>query len=287
MLVGHFPLNDSEISQRILDLHGSIQMFNILDSNYSVNQYLEIFTNWIVASSYNSLVGIEKFKSSCYCVGTYDAIHNFVARHVKQKRIRFSKAEFVGAKICCNYMNANWKWLEDDEIKKDDAVVISLPFSGNGGIYSNYNGLIEDCEKLGVPVFLDTAYYGISYDFKIDLSASCITDISTSLTKPISMTLRSGIRFTKTSHDDFLQSTSDSNIHNRIACTVASKILQEFSHDWLVEKYKPMQKETCKKLKITPTQTFTLALGDSILHKDFERNGFNRICIVDEFYKKI
>jgi hypothetical protein len=199
-----------------------------------------------------------------------------------KRRIRFSRAEFVASKIVSNHCQANWKFLEDGDLEPGDALVISFPFSGNGGAYPEWDMLIADCLKHNIPVLVDTAYYGISHNIHLDLTPECITDVVTSLSKPMNVQLRLGLRLSREYHDDLVQGNSDSKLINRIAAQIGIEIMKKFPHDYIISKYLEKNEKICQTLNLTPTNTITLAIGNQHDHKDFFRNGYYRVCITDE-----
>ena len=53
----------------------------------------------------------------------------------------------------------NWKYINNLDIKKNDAVVISLPFSDTGSKHQDMEKLIDLCDRLNVPVLIDCCYF--------------------------------------------------------------------------------------------------------------------------------
>lgn len=282
MQLAHTPLTDQLIRAEMFAQLATVDPVTVSLDVWKTQTYLDEFTSWIQSSSYNQIVGLDQFPHRAYCSGVINAIESFILRHVKHRRLRFSRAEFIGCKVACNYANAAWRWLEDGPICAGDAVIISWPFAGNGGTYNSQAELFDHCTDLGVPVMIDLAYFGISSGMTFDLTHPCITDVATSLSKPMNVTLRLGIRYTKPLYDDPTQANSDLKIYNRISTSVGTTLMQKFSHDWIVDKYLPRAQEFCKSKNIKLTNTFTLALGNVITTPDFERNGYYRICITDE-----
>jgi len=282
MKLAHDPIVDQTIKNEIQQLLKTVD-YNSLDlDRWNIEEYFSAFKNWIASSKYNNITGLEKFDVLSYSCGSLESIVSFVHRHSVKKRLRFSKAEFVASKIASNHCGATYLFLEDGEIEVNDAVIISLPFSGNGDHYPNYNQLIKHCDGLGVPVLLDVSYYGISHGMSIDVNNKCITDVVFSLSKPMTVQLRLGIRFCKIDHDDLVQVNSNGKLFNRLSATIGIELMKKFSHNWLVEKYLPRYETVCKKYDLKQTPTFTLATSDNIAYKQFQRNGFNRICITQE-----
>jgi hypothetical protein len=99
--------------------------------------------------------------------------------------------------------------------------------------------------------------------------------------------LRLGLRLTREFHDDLLQSCSDLKIYNRVSTSVGIKLMNHFSHDWIVDKYLYHQKEICQQLNLAPSNTLTLAIGNSVDHQQFYRNGFYRVCITNELQQAV
>lgn len=276
---------DPEVQAQIETSFRNIKLSDAGLGSWNNGHYFDRFQHWIVSSGHNKFTGLESFNYKAYSCGTRQAIESFVIRHGTSRRLRFSRGEFSGAKICANHASMPWAWLEDDEIRASDSVLISFPFCGNGNQYENFDSLLDTCDRLAVPVFVDAAYFGISYGCEIDLSRPCITDVAFSLSKPFSTPLRLGYRLTKQYHDDNLQVASDLKMYNRFAVRVGMDLLDRFSHDWVVEKYKPRQHQVCQDLDLSITPTVTLAI-DPHKRDEFLRNNYYRICITDELQQR-
>jgi len=282
MQISHAPLTDQTIQAELFSQLATIDPVAVGLNEWKTQTYLDEFTSWLMSSSCNQIIGLDQYPNRAYCSGVISAIESFILRHARHRRLRFSRAEFIGAKITCNYASAEWSWLEDGPICAGDAIIISWPFAGNGGEYPGQDELFNSCEQLDVPVMVDLAYFGISSGMIFDLTHSCITDVSTSLSKPMSAMSRLGIRYTKDLYDDNVQENSNLKIYNRISTSAGTTLMQKFSHDWIVNKYLPRAHDVCKSKNLTLSNTFTLALGDKNVYPEFERNGYNRICITDE-----
>ena len=286
MILSHKPLTDPAVEQELFQLLGQIQSDQVSLKIWNTSTYIESFVDWIQASTYNQIHGLEAFGHRAYAHGAIEIIEEFINRHGSQRRIRFSEAEFVISKIACNSAGIEFLHLEAGPLASNDAVLVSMPFAGNGGVYPGYNDLIKQCNRLGVPMLLDVAYYGISHGMNIDLTPACITDVAFSLSKPLVTQLRLGLRLTRQRHDDVLQSNSDLKIYNRISAWLAVQLMKKFPCDYTISKYLDKQVNICNNLDIVPTATVTLALGDK-RHTEFYRNGFYRICITDELLQRV
>lgn len=287
MLLAHKPLNDPNIQLAVFESLKKQTPESISLDVWTIEDYLNSFTRWIEQSNHNTVIGLNKFQNRAYCVGAMDAIQSFVYRHALNRRMRFARAEFVGAKIACNSIGSQWCYFEDAPLTHNDAVIISLPFAGNGNNLPDYQSIIDHCVLLDIPVLLDLSYYGISRDFKFDLTPSCIKEVVFSLSKCFSTTLRLGMRLTVDCYDDIIQHMSNDRTLNRVAINVGIDLLNTFSHNWLMSRYQPLQDKVCTKLNISPSPTVTLAIGNKNQHQDFYRQGYYRICITDELHKEL
>jgi hypothetical protein len=287
MILSHKPLGDPTVEQEMFRLLGLVQSSQVSLDTWSTSTYTDSFVNWIKSGTYNQIQGLDEFKHAAYGDGATEGIQEFIHRHCVHRRIRFSQAEFIIGKIICKSAGVEFLHLESGPIEANDAVVMSLPFAGNGGIYPGYTDMIAECNQLGVPVLLDLAYYGISHGMSIDLTHPCITDVAFSLSKPMITQLRLGLRLTKAHQDDVQQANSDIKIYNRTSTFIGVQLMEKFPCDYIISKYLDKQLKVCNNLGITPSSTVTLATGNELEHKDFYRNGFYRICITDELYQTL
>ena len=277
----HYPLQDSEVRDTLDHVLRNLDLECVERLKHVVLE--KTWRQWLTKTGLNVVKGLDSMDFAHFVPGVTPCFSEFVSRY-HNRRIRVSRSDFVMTKIACRLQNRPLVHLEDQELKPQDAVVMSLPFSGNGGVYPDYDYIIDQACKLGVPVMIDAAYFGISYGLVFDLSPSCITDFCVSLSKPFfGFGIRSGMRFTRHAVDDSLSAPiSTFGIFDRISGYVSTKIMQEFQHDPFVRKHQPRQIETCETLGITATPTLTLALGDEDW-SDYKRGDYNRVCISSAF----
>jgi len=287
MKLAHDPIVDPVV-QKKLELLLTEQTLDDIDlESWNIDNYTTLFVDWIKNSNYNTIHGLEQFPLKAYCAGALEGIATFVHRHATTRRLRFSRAEFVASKICSNHAKATWKFIEEEDLDSNDAVIISLPFSGNGSTHHNYDNIIDYCNQHNVPVLIDMAYFGISYDIQVDLAQPCITDVVFSLSKCFSVPMRLGLRLSKYDFDDLIQVNSGMKLINRWAVNAGIGLLKKFSHNWIVEKYRPLQQQICEKYNLMSSNTVTLALGWPEVHDEFMRNGYRRVCITDELLQRL
>lgn len=280
MLAGHKPLVIPEVINFLDNTFLNITWEKLTQLN---NHDLDIaWRTWLTDSPYHDIKGLEQFKLSSFCSGTSDAFGEFISRY-PSRTVRVSRNDFILTKVLCKTWNRKLVFLEDSPLERNDCVILSMPYSGNGSDFPDQNRLLDSADELDIPVFVDGAYFGISTSVIYPLDRKCITDFTISLTKNmVSDPLRLGIRFTKEKIDDGITAgLLGGNIFDRLGSYISIQLLKNFSHQWLIQKYYNKSLKICTELKLTPTKTITLALGPESM-TDFQRGDYIRICITDE-----
>ncbi len=145
-------------------------------------KFLKKYFQWIQLSTLNKLNGIKKFNKLSFVHGTSQAFDDFYRTYSK-KRFRCFRGEFKYHEIIWKENNINWKYLDNDKIKKNDAVIISVPFSDYGSVHPLTEEILSQCDHLNVPVLIDLAYYSIAKSINFNLDRKCIKVLTFSLSK--------------------------------------------------------------------------------------------------------
>jgi hypothetical protein len=242
------------------------------------DEYLEYYPKWIESSKNNSFIGTKSFPNRYISLGVTQAIDDWTLYCSKNnRRLRVFRGEYPYSKEFAH----DWCWIEDEPLKNNDAILINFPFSGNGNKHPQYDWLIDRCNHMNIPVFVDCAFFGACGDMEINLNQPCIDTVAFSLTKGLSANnYRSGIAFSKRSGKDTtldVQTAWQNGIHLNVA--IGLQLMQQFSPDTLVDTYKNKQLKICKEYNISPSSTIQLATGDSNWN-EYSRDGvYNRINI--------
>jgi hypothetical protein len=225
-------------------------------------EYKEVYLNWINASTLNSFIGLDKFKYACYSNGTTESFDKFYLKN-NQKRFRCFRGEYMYHQLAWRNYWPNWKFIDDEDLKENDAVVISLPFADTGNKHSQFDDLIKQCELLNIPVLVDCAYFGICQNITFDVSSPCITDVVFSLSKTFPLShARVGLRLTNIDDDDSLFVVNKGDYVNRVGAYLGSEIMKQFSPDYIVNKYKKLQAEFCNYLSLELSNTVLFGIGN-------------------------
>lgn len=250
------------------------------------------FTEWILNHNSNRLHGLENFEPD-YSEGSTQAFDSFYFRH-RQRKFKCLVGEYFYHIKTWQANNVNWSWINDvNDLSPGDALVLSIPFCDTVTQRSEYSDLMNQCDKLGIPVLLDLCYYIISDHLNVNLNYDCIDTVAFSLSKawPVS-TARIGMRYTKSTIFDGQKLHHSIGYNNNLGALIGSKIINQYSADWVYNQRKIKYNSICKLFNLTPTQSVCFALGDSSWNRysrkellksyqlEFDPELFvNRICL--------
>ena len=176
----------------------------------------------------------------------------------------------------------NFSFIEEEELCKGDALLISVPFSDTGNEPKNLEELLCKCDDLDIPVLLDLAYINLSIDIEIDLTHKCIEYIVSSLSKvfPIE-NHRVGIRLQRKIWEDQLYVFNDeeNNYINHMSAYIGTSLMKEWSSDYIFNKYRDKQLEYCKELGLQPSKCVIFGIDKNNKYPEYNRQGnTNRLC---------
>jgi hypothetical protein len=245
--------------------------------------FLNTYYEWIKSSKLNNLQGLEKFNNLSFVHGTSQSFDFFYAAN-KDRRMRCFKGDFIYHKIAWNSFYPGWEYIEDDYIKKGDAVIISLPFSDYGAEHPMTQEVLNQCDELGVPVFIDCAYYSIGKNINFNLDRPCIEGVSFSLSKAFygAERLRVGLRCKRKYDDDPADLITDFQMMAKIAAGVGLELCNNFEPDYNHNTYGKLQDKICRDLNIKPSDCVIFGLADKNheLFSDYSRGtDWRRVCV--------
>jgi hypothetical protein len=243
------------------------------------DEYLDFYPRWILSSKLNKLEGLEAFKYryiSLGCTQALDEFHFWCSEN--NLRIRMFRGEYPYNRDCINFDWSN-DFIDDQPLKRGDAVIVSAPFSGSGKIHPHWENLITTCNQLEIPIFVDCAFFGTCSGINLNFNHDCITSVVFSTTKGLSCgNYRNGIQFTKIPQGHLaIQNEWHHGIHLNVA--IGLYLMQNFSPDFLYEKYQESYLNVCDYFQFKPTNCIHLALGDEKWEYFSRDNAFYRIGV--------
>tara|TARA_B100001057_G_C22817552_1_gene938076 strand:- start:493 stop:1554 length:1062 start_codon:yes stop_codon:yes gene_type:complete len=247
-----------------IEFVNSVRLNTCLQDPHIVKKYEEYFPVWLKKCSRFQLNGLDDFKHSSLSQGSQEYFINFYLTH-RNKRFRILKGEYWWHMEVWKNMGINWEYIENDDIKPNDVVIVSFPFARLGDKHPQLDSILDQCDKIDVPVMLDFIYLpNVNYDnLQIDLTRSCIKSLSFSLSKAYPVANgRVALRMTREKIYDPMQISNDENVANRLAAGLGLAVMKNFKVDYMVEKYQKEQEHWCKVLGLQPTKVVHFALGE-------------------------
>ena len=144
--------------------------------------------------------------------------------------------------------------------------------------------MIDDCDKLNVPVLIDCAYYSICKDLNFFLDRPCISGIAFSMSKAFygAERLRIGMRCKRVYNDDPADFCTGMGIVSKIAAGVGLELCNNFDPDYNHNKYINKQLKICEELNIEATDCVIFGVTNH-RHEMFGGNDrgsrWRRVCI--------
>jgi hypothetical protein len=243
-------------------------------------RYLETFTEWIGHSHLNDVRGLSSFPFRKLTAGITQSFDDFFLRH-HGRRIRILRGEYPYAKRVCT----NWAFADD--LAPGDALIISAPFSGTGGMHEEFVALLDCAVQRGVPVLVDCAFFGICRNLRVDLSHPSIESACFSLSKAFaSGSFRAGIEFCR--HNEGAAAAQNEWCYvPLLAAQIGVLLMEQFSPDYIFTKHRATQEAICRELDLQPTDTIIIGLGGEQYREYSIDAVVNRCCITPIFQQRI
>lgn len=268
-------IQDPEVNLCIENFKPNIKQVLDTDAKYFVSNFLD----WIRRSKNNKIIGLEDFKYAVYSNGTSESFDKFYQKN-SFRRFRCFKGEYLYHKLAWRDCCPNFKFIEDEVLDQNDAVVISLPFADTGSKHHSHDQILEKCQLLNIPVLIDCCYFAISSGIVFDFNYSCITDITFSLSKVFPVAhARIGMRLTRDDVDDTLIVYEKNSYNNRVGAALGQHLIDHFSVDFIVEKYKDKQIKFCKHLEIEASNTVIFGTSNRLWPEYNRGSTTNRLSL--------
>lgn len=247
-----------------------------------VPKFVDSYYNWVKSSNLNKLHNLDKYNVTDFIHGTSQGFDFWYQKH-HNRRFRCMKGDYAYHKVSWkNYFK--WAYLEDDELKENDAFIISVPFSDYGAIHPDTESILDTCDKLGIPVFIDAAYYCIARDLNFDLDRECIDTVAFSMSKAFygAERLRIGLRCRKKNEDDGVVLFNQFHCVAKIAAGVGYQLCKKYEIDLNQNIFRDNQIKICEELKIEPSDSVIFGITDKNHpeYGDYDRGtSWRRVCI--------
>lgn len=252
-----------------------------MDPDKVKKEYLETFRHWMFST--HNVKGHEQYDQACYCHGTTEAFSQFYIRYRNAKRLRIKKGDyFYHSMMQKLWYGNNFAWLDDDEIREGDVLILSVPFAQTGDVPQDLETILSDCDVKSVPVFIDMAYLNIAHGMNINLDHPCIEYVASSLSKTFPVELnRVGIRLQKKKFEDQLYVINEDgyNYINLQNCYMSTQLMKNFPADYISKKYSDKQSQYCEQMDLTPSKCVIFGIDNENKYPEYKRlDDTARLC---------
>jgi hypothetical protein len=253
-----------------------------IDHEQIKHKYLQTYKEWMF-STHPNITGWQDYNDMCFTQGTTESFAQFYLRFKKDRRLRISKGEYFYSQMMKRlWFEDNFAWLDEDDIKPNDVVLISAPFSDTGAIPTVLESLLNDCDQHNVPVMLDLAYVNLAVDQQIDLRHPCIEYVVSSLSKVFPVEhFRIGIRMQRKKFEDQIYVVNENNYNyiNILSAYVGTKLMEKYPADYIFNKYRKKQIEMCERLNVEPSPCVYFGIDTNNQYSEYNRGTkTNRLC---------
>jgi hypothetical protein len=271
---------DAEKESLLYDFINQVNSTNWLKQPNAIQEFCDTYRNWLTNSKLNNLKGLDSFPYANYSLGTTETFDKF---HLKyhNKRFRCFRGEYAHHKIVFDNHFPNWKYIESEELKQGDAVVVSMPFSETGDIHKYFTTeFLDECYLKNIPVLIDSAIYGTVGGIEFDYSHPAIEQVTFSLSKVFPTAfLRVGIRFTRVDQKDMLSMYHNVPYTGIFGALVGKLFMEKYSCDEVYEKNRVKQIEFCNQLNVTPSKSVLFGIDHNHEYNHYSRGAdTNRLC---------
>ncbi len=253
-----------------------------LDHEEIKSKFVQTYKQWMFAVHPN-IKGWEDYNELCFTQGTTESFAQFYLRFRENKRLRLAKGEYFYNQMMKGlWYKEKFAWLDEDEIKPNDVVLISVPFSNTGAVPDYLETLLTECDKNNVPVMLDLAYVSLSVNQEVDLTHKCIEYVVSSLSKVFPVELyRIGIRMQRKKFEDQLYVINEKNYNyiNVLSAYVGTKLMETYPADYIYNKYRQKQLDMCGQLNVEASPCVYFGIDTKGQFQDYNRGTpTNRLC---------
>lgn len=248
------PLYDSELHRQLQTLLGE----QINNEDYLYDSFIKTFDSWIQGSQQNKIIALEQF-SKKYII--HGVTHSLDDLHIRfGDRLVFMPKEYLYHKR----IKGNSRYAPYNEWRKGDVAVLSSPFSHTGCEHLEMKAILSHCEKEGIDVHIDAAWFGPNLNYSLDLSSPSIRSVSFSLSKSLGLGRHQcGLRYEKVGECSGPVHTINQFKHfHTSSLLVGLHMMNTFSIDYFINKYGNAYKEVIDELDLFPSQTLHVALAN-------------------------
>ena len=238
-------IKDPDILQYIKDFR-----WNNDSVHFPVN-FVKQHRQWLNNNTFY-IQGLERFKHGYVIAGCTDSFNEIC------------KPYYVLPDEYTYHRDAKQGIVEElDQIPSNSTLMISYPFAATGNRHEHWDEILNTCSTKNIKIFVDACLSGVSLG-KLDLTPSCISHVAFSFSKAFGTGhKRTGVVYSN--QDQSPAATTNKHLYiNHMFVDLHSKLMTEFSSDYICKKYRLKQIDICKKHSLIPADCVLFGLDNNI-----------------------
>ena len=245
------PMHDESINE----FYGKIFRVNPVhrDTTTVDVEFINTFVDWLKSHELSCFEGIDKFPVKHVIQGVTHFIDDLYQR-------------------CCtiqtfqNDYKYHWRLNNDIEyvtietLDPNKELLISMPFPYHGDIHPDMYDILDKCERLKIPVHIDSAWISCIRDIEFNFDHPAIKTFAISLSKSGLGGNRIGVRFSREEPEGSITIINKFNMNQQPLMYIGTRFMQEMGSEYFWKKYEKRYYKVCEDFDLKPTKTIHLAI---------------------------
>jgi hypothetical protein len=254
------------ITYKPLPIEDPSVTYNLSWKKHNTQQFADTYKQWILSSKNAKVSGLEKF--NYYLTdGVTGAYSDFEKAYPDLQSVAF-RGEYPF------HRDTGVKRIEHIlELQQGQKLYISYPFAAHGNVHFLFHEMLKVCETQNIPVFIDCAYFGACSFDELNVDYNCIKFVAFSMSKAFATgRCKIGLCFTNL-NNTYMALLNEYSYVNHVSIGIHKHIIDNFTPDYMFEKYRTTQLDICEKYDIDASDTVFLAYSYNPRQAGFDRDG--------------
>lgn len=219
-------------------------------------QFKNTFVQWLKNHKYSSFKGLDKFSRLDIINGCTQFIDDLYQRYGTLQTFENDYKYHWR-------LNPNIKYVSLGNLRKGEALLISMPFPYYGDIHPQMDKILDQCATLEIPVHIDGAWISCIRDINFDFDHPAIQTVGISLSKGGMGGNRIGLRFARNTPNGPVTIMNDFNMNSQALISMGIKFMEELGPEYFWRKYETAYTQVCNDFNLEPTKAIHLARKDN------------------------
>ena len=238
-------IRDPEIQQYIKDFRWNV------DAVHFPTNFVKQHRQWLINNTFY-IQGLDRFEYGYITAGCTDAFNEI------------RKPYYVLPDEYTYHRDAKQGIVRElNSIPPNSTLMTSYPFAATGNRHESWNEILHVCSTKNIKIFVDACLSGVSLG-KLDLTPTCISHVAFSFSKAFGTGhKRTGVVYSNQSQSP--AATTNKHLYiNHMFADLHSKLMSEFSSDYIFKKYRSKQIDICEKHSLIQSDCVLFGLDNNM-----------------------